>query len=167
MPRHEIVSPEEDLSTFYGGQDPSDAATVAASRPPPPPAPIAAAPAQIPPPPPAQPPAPPPQAPPPQVAPPPPPRTQAPPPQTALPTPPVAAPLARGIDPILAAIASFFIPGLGQLLAGQVPKGIVILVVSIFTCAGGGLISVIAAIDAFLIAQRKQKGETVQDWQFF
>ncbi len=73
----------------------------------------------------------------------------------------------EGLQSILFAVASFFIPGLGQMLNGQVVKGIVLLGASVVTCCGFGLISVAAAIDAFMIAERKRRGESVGEWQFF
>ncbi|MDP2315070.1 MAG: hypothetical protein Q8P41_19375 [Pseudomonadota bacterium] len=70
-------------------------------------------------------------------------------------------------NPVLAALISAILPGAGQIYAGQTVKGVLLLVVAFFTCFGGGLFNVLAAVDALLIAQRKARGEVVGDWQFF
>lgn len=158
MPRHVVVSPEEDLAAFYGGADP--VATSGAALPPlEPPAPVA------------------PELSAPQAAePPPPPRPISPPPVSARSTtppatPPVVRPPAQpnvnAPDPVIAALASLIVPGVGQLLAGQNAKGLVLLGVAFITCGMGGLLNIVAAADAYLIAQRRKRGEVVQDWQFF
>lgn len=67
---------------------------------------------------------------------------------------------------IMAIVLSFIIPGLGQLLLGQVVKGLVILGVSLFTCAGFGLLTVASVLDAFLVAKAKKRRE-VGEWEFF
>ncbi len=77
------------------------------------------------------------------------------------------APTGDSTSSILFAVASFFLPGLGQVLAGQVLKGAVFLGLFFFTCSGLGLVSVAAAADAYLTGERKRRGETVGDWQFF
>ncbi len=165
MPRHVVVSPEEDLAAFYGGADP--VATSGAALPPlEPPAPIApelSAPQAAEPPPRA--------APPPRAEPPPPPRPISPPPVSPRTAPPVARPPAQpsvnAPDPMVAGLASLIVPGLGQILAGQSMKGLVLLIIAFPTCGMGGLLNIVAAADAYLIAQRRKRGEVVQDWQFF
>lgn len=155
MPRHEQVSPEEDLAAFYGGADPR----VTAGASPPAqesPAPVAVSLAPAP-----ERPSPPAVAPRPTAAPPAAPRQDLVPSGRAVPAP------STGLNPVLAAVISFFLPGVGQLLCGQTVKGIVLLVLAFFTCWGGGLLSVLAALDAFLIAQRKERGEALGEWQFF
>lgn len=90
-------------------------------------------------------------------------------PVAAPPTHTTASPATSGssTNSVIYAVASFFFPGLGQLLAGQVLKGAVIFGVGIVTCAGFGLLPFVAAADAFLIGERKRRGEPVGDWQFF
>lgn len=68
---------------------------------------------------------------------------------------------------IVVAICSFFLPGLGQLIAGQALKGLVLMAVFVFTCGGLGVLSFIAAADAFVIAGRLERGEDVGPWKFF
>ncbi len=63
-------------------------------------------------------------------------------------------------------VALALIPGLGQLMLGQTTKGLVILGLAIFTCAGGGLISIASVIDAYLVAIARQRRE-VGEWEFF
>lgn len=165
MPRHVVVSPEEELAAFYGGADPV-AASGATTRRPSAPLPVATAapgpsaerlPAPVKPSPEPVAPSPTPVAPKPGL------------PSAAplAPRPAPAAPVTTGADPVLAALASLIIPGLGQLLAGQGAKGVVLLIVGMLSCGMGGLLNLVAAVDAYLIAQRKRRGESVQDWQFF
>lgn len=67
-------------------------------------------------------------------------------------------------NPILASILSFFIPGLGQIYAGEMQKGLIFLViwiilfiVAFFTAFMSSIISLIfsiyAAYDAYKLAQ--------------
>ncbi len=74
---------------------------------------------------------------------------------------------AAGPSPVLAALASLIIPGAGQIWAGQTLKGGALLGVGVFTCCLFGLVNLISAADAYLIAEKKQKGEPVGDWTFF
>lgn len=165
MPRHVVVSPEEDLASFYGGADPisTTGAQTAGFDPPLPVAPAMAAPsAPLPSAPPAPSPAP-------RAAPQPAPvRTPPPPAQPApLAAPPVATPVTTGTDPLVAGLLSLVLPGLGQLVAGQTTKGVVMLILGFLTCGLGGLLNLALALDAYLIAQRVRRGETIQEWQFF
>ena len=62
-------------------------------------------------------------------------------------------------SPILAAILSFLIPGVGQFYAGHMFRGIFLfilaLIVAIFTLFSGSLIiAVVAAIDAYALASK-------------
>ena len=71
---------------------------------------------------------------------------------------------------ILAAVLSFFLlGGVGQLYLGQNKKGIILIVATIvLMCFGIGLIiPVLGAIDAYMIADKLAKGETVGDMQWF
>jgi TM2 domain-containing membrane protein YozV len=66
---------------------------------------------------------------------------------------------AQGKDPMLAAIMSFFIVGLGQLYNGDVLKGIVMFIGAIilaFTIIGFLAIWVWAIIDAYQVAKGNQ-----------
>ena len=71
------------------------------------------------------------------------------------------------IPAIAAAVISLFVPGVGQIISGQVAKGAVILIAAVLFCGLGGILNVVAAIDAYLIAQKQEKGQTVGDWDFF
>ena len=66
---------------------------------------------------------------------------------------------------IIAVIAAI-VPGLGQMFLGQPVKGIVVLAISILTCVGGGILSVLSVLDAFLVAKAKKRRE-VREWEFF
>ena len=88
-------------------------------------------------------------------------------------------PSASPKDPILMGVLSFFIAWLGQILIGQVTKGIVMLLVTpflfgIFVIAtlGMGLavlpfLNLIAAIDAYMLAKKLKEGRAIGKWEFF
>jgi hypothetical protein len=68
---------------------------------------------------------------------------------------------------MVAGVLSLLLPGVGQLYAGQKKKGITLIVVAIATCMGGGLLNLVAAVDAYLVAERQERGEPVAPWKFF
>ncbi|WP_431028496.1 double zinc ribbon domain-containing protein [Lysinibacillus sp. LZ02] len=75
-------------------------------------------------------------------------------------------------NPAIMGLLSFLLVGLGQMLMGQVSKGIVMLIVSIvlafLTFGLSSLITTpISIIDAVLIAKKKQQGTQVGEWEFF
>lgn len=78
-----------------------------------------------------------------------------------------------GIEPLVAVVLSgCFIPGLGQMLLGQVPKGLLVFVISVILAlvTGGATILLtwpLAAIDAFRIAKKIRAGHTVGTWEWF
>ena len=67
---------------------------------------------------------------------------------------------------IIAIILAWFLPGVGQMMLGQTTKGIVVLLVSIFTCYGGGLLSIASVIDAICLAKAR-KYRPIDEWEFF
>jgi TM2 domain-containing membrane protein YozV len=67
---------------------------------------------------------------------------------------------------IIAIVISIFFPGVGQMMLGQTTKGIVVLLVTFFTCAVGGLLPIAAALDAYCVAMAKKK-RPVDEWEFF
>ena len=77
------------------------------------------------------------------------------------------------VPPILAALASCLcLAGLGQMLAGQVGKGLVLILVCVVAgLATSGLAALILwplmAVDAFMVANKQQKGKPVGPWEFF
>lgn len=79
----------------------------------------------------------------------------------------VPAPLPGGPAPLLCALLSLFLPGAGQILAGQLAKGIVMLLLAFFTVGFCGLLNLLAAADAWLVAKRRHRGEKLGEWQFF
>ena len=75
-------------------------------------------------------------------------------------------------NPAIMGLLSFLLVGLGQMIMGQVAKGIVMLIgaiiLAIFTFGVSSLITTpISIIDAVLIAKKKQQGKQVGDWEFF
>ena len=75
-------------------------------------------------------------------------------------------------NPILMGFLSFLITGLGQMVMGQVKKGIALLVGSVvlafFTFGISAFITlIISVVDAALIANKKQRGQEVGEWEFF
>lgn len=79
---------------------------------------------------------------------------------------------AESYHPAIIGILSFLLVGLGQIIMGQIFKGLVMLVVSfILTLITLGLssfiITPINVIDAVLIANKKRQGKQVGKWEFF
>ena len=75
-------------------------------------------------------------------------------------------------EPLLMALLSFLIVGLGQMLLGQVAKGAVILVSAIVlggATAGFAIpfIWLFSALDAYAIAKKLKDGKAVGLWEFF
>ena len=71
---------------------------------------------------------------------------------------------------IIAAVLSLILfGGVGQIYLGQTKKGIIIIVASIIlSCVGIGFITwIIGIIDAYMMADKLQKGETIGDMQWF
>jgi len=71
---------------------------------------------------------------------------------------------------ILAAILSLLLfGGVGQIYLGQIKKGVILIVATlILSCVGIGLIiPILGAIDAYMMADKLQKGETIGDMQWF
>lgn len=73
--------------------------------------------------------------------------------------------------PAVAALMSFFVPGLGQIVNGQIGKGVVLLLASFFVTAilsipTMGLFPllgrIVAAMDAYRIAEKQRNGATVR-----
>jgi TM2 domain-containing membrane protein YozV len=71
---------------------------------------------------------------------------------------------------ILAAILSLLhLGGVGQIYLGQMKKGIIIIVATIvLACVGiGFIIPFVGAVDAYILADKLQKGEAIGDMQWF
>ncbi|MBN1995740.1 MAG: NINE protein [Anaerolineae bacterium] len=71
---------------------------------------------------------------------------------------------------ILALILSLLLlGGVGQMYLGQVKKGIIIIVATlVLSCIGiGFIIPIVGAIDAYMLADKLQKGEAIGDMQWF
>ena len=77
------------------------------------------------------------------------------------------APSVTRLEPWAAALISFFIPGLGQILVGQVVKGCVILILTLTAFLFGPIINILAALDAYLITKKINRGTAVGPWEFF
>lgn len=67
---------------------------------------------------------------------------------------------------IIALVASFFLPGLGHLMAGQTVKGIAIFAVMVLSCGTGYMASLLVVADCFFVLNCK-KDRPVGDWEFF
>jgi TM2 domain-containing membrane protein YozV len=73
-------------------------------------------------------------------------------------------------NPIIAAILSFLLlGGVGQIYLGQTKKGIILIVATlVLSCIGVGLlIPIVGAVDAYILADKLQKGESIGDMQWF
>jgi len=65
------------------------------------------------------------------------------------------------------AILSLLIPGVGQMVIGQVTKGVVILVGGFFLGYLCGLLNILTAIDAYDLAKKYNSGQPLREWEFF
>jgi TM2 domain-containing membrane protein YozV len=79
----------------------------------------------------------------------------------------------ENINPVVYAVLSFLLPGLGQLLNRQVAKGVLTMVASFIlpglTVVGGVgvmVLRVLCAIDAYRIGERRRRGETVGETEW-
>ncbi len=74
-------------------------------------------------------------------------------------------------NPVVALILSLILlGGAGQLYLGQTKKGIILMVVNLVLsfCFGLGVITwVLGIIDAYMLADKLQKGQTIGDMQWF
>lgn len=73
-------------------------------------------------------------------------------------------------NPIIAALLSFLLlGGVGQIYIGQQKKGIILIVATlILSCVGVGfVIWVVGVIDAYIMADKLQKGQPIGDMQWF
>lgn len=73
-------------------------------------------------------------------------------------------------NPIIAAVLSvLLLGGVGQMYLGQMKKGIIIIVATlILSCVGiGVIIPILGAVDAYMLADKLQKGESIGDMQWF
>jgi TM2 domain-containing membrane protein YozV len=82
------------------------------------------------------------------------------------------------LEPAIACLLSVFVAGLGQMINGQIEKGLIILlggmaiifVVTLVTCGIGALLSPVliafSAIDAYKCAQRLQNGQCLGKYEF-
>jgi TM2 domain-containing membrane protein YozV len=67
---------------------------------------------------------------------------------------------------VLAVVLSVFLPGLGHIMLDQRTKGLVILAAVIASCGVGYIVSVLIAVDAYLVA-RVRKERAVADFECF
>lgn len=79
------------------------------------------------------------------------------------------------VEPGVAATLSFFVPGIGQIMNGQMEKGVLLLLglyvaAFLFGLQAFGLLMLLArivvSIDSYRIAQRRRKGETVRSGEW-
>lgn len=77
------------------------------------------------------------------------------------------------IDPILAgALSGCCLPGLGQIIIGQVVKGLALMALAVVLAVvtgGVGIIPVwiIIGVDAYFIARKLREGQAVAQWEFY
>ena len=84
-----------------------------------------------------------------------------------------AMPLAQQKSPVLAALLSFLLVGMGQIYLGQVEKGlcmlavVLLLIMTAFIGPLGIVILVLNVVDAFVLGVKIRRGDVVGKWQFF
>ena len=90
--------------------------------------------------------------------------------QPSSPQPKMIQPSSPPKSPVLALILSLLLAGgAGHIYLGQVTKGIVIIVASLLlSCIGIGVVVwIVGIIDAYMIGQKLERGEPVEEWEFF
>jgi TM2 domain-containing membrane protein YozV len=73
-------------------------------------------------------------------------------------------------NPIIAAVLSLLLlGGVGQMYIGQMKKGVILIVATVvLSCIGiGVVIPILGAVDAYMLADKLQKGEAIGDMQWF
>jgi TM2 domain-containing membrane protein YozV len=73
-------------------------------------------------------------------------------------------------NPIIAAILSaLLLGGVGQMYLGQTKKGVILIVATIvLSCVGVGLVlPILGAVDAYMLADKLQKGQPIGDMEWF
>ena len=74
-------------------------------------------------------------------------------------------------NPILTAVLSLLLlGGVGQLYLGQTKKGIILMVACLLLYCVFGLglvINILGAIDAYMLADKLEKGQSIGDMQWF
>lgn len=82
-------------------------------------------------------------------------------------------PMDQRKSPVLAALLSFLLVGMGQIYLGQVEKGlcmlavVLLLIMSTMMTPLGVIILFLNVLDAFLLGRRVRQGQQVRRWQFF
>lgn len=84
----------------------------------------------------------------------------------------VIRPSRNALHPAVAGLLSFLLIGLGQMVMGQVGKGVVMLVVALILgvltgCFACLITFPVSVIDACLIASKLRSGQAVGKWEFF
>jgi hypothetical protein len=70
-------------------------------------------------------------------------------------------------------LLSIFLPGVPQLVFGQVAKGITVFVVALLLYSSlvlslfGLVLTIAAIVDGYMVGNRLYSGRTVEKWQFF
>jgi len=73
-------------------------------------------------------------------------------------------------NPIIVALLSFIcLGGVGQIYMGQMKKGIILIVVTLLlSWVGiGFVVWIVGVIDAYMLADKLQKGQAIGDMQWF
>lgn len=82
------------------------------------------------------------------------------------------------VEPIIATIISIVIPGLSQMINGQIEKGLIIMVggylavcvITLMTCGIGAILSpilsIFAALDAYQCADRLHNGQSIRKYEY-
>ncbi len=73
-------------------------------------------------------------------------------------------------NPIVAALLSFLLlGGVGQIYFGQQKKGIILIVATLLlSCVGVGFVVwIVGVVDAYILADKLQQGQTIGDMQWF
>ncbi len=78
----------------------------------------------------------------------------------------------KGTHPLVPALLTFLIPGVGQIINNQLGKGIlciILFIISVFIpyLVGVFTVGLLILIDAYLIGKKQYEGKVVGDWEIF
>jgi len=76
----------------------------------------------------------------------------------------------KNVNPVVAALATWFIGFLGFMMLGQAKKGWLVLatvvIASMLCCIPGWIVAILATMDAYAVAKAVEAGETVDEHEY-
>ena len=76
----------------------------------------------------------------------------------------------KNVNPIVAVLASWFLPGLGLVILGQGKKGWMLLattfIATLLCCIPGWVVAIMGMIEAYKVAKAVEDGETIDEHEY-